>query len=107
MTRRLLVSTKHMTAFTQEYLSLISDYSQVLSARKDSLMSIYHSQVITREYKTTQQELLSSIFNSSIIAREQCIPHVAQTQHTSYLQNSQGMMCYTRLFVNLDVSCTI
>ena len=28
-----------------------------------------------------------SIFNSSIIAREQCIPRVAQAQHASYLQN--------------------
>ena len=32
-----------MTAFTQEYLPLISDYSRVLSTQKDSLMSIYHS----------------------------------------------------------------
>ena len=28
-----------------------------------------------------------SIFNSSIIAREQCIPRVARAQHASYTQN--------------------
>ena len=38
-----IMSTKRMTAFTQEYLSLISDYLRVLSTRKDLLMSIYHS----------------------------------------------------------------
>ena len=42
-THGLLESTKRMTAFTQEYLPLISDYLQVLNAQKDSLTSIYHS----------------------------------------------------------------
>ena len=28
-----------------------------------------------------------SIFNSSIIAREQCISRVAQAQHASHMQN--------------------
>ena len=50
-------------------------------------MSIYHSMVITHQYKTARHELLTSIFNSSIIAREQCIPHVTRAQHVSYLQN--------------------
>ena len=50
-------------------------------------MSIYYSLVITHEYKTAQQELLVSIFNSSIITREQCIPRVTRAEHTSDLQN--------------------
>ena len=60
-----------MTTFTQEYLSLNSDYSQVLSAQKDLLMSIYHSlhyysQVqncmtgVTREYFQLIMLLLAS-----------------------------------------------
>ena len=52
MTCGLLVSTKRMTAFTHEYLPLVSDYSRVLSTRQDSLTSIYHSSLITREYKS-------------------------------------------------------
>ena len=50
-------------------------------------MSIYHLSVITRDYKSARQELLVSIFNSSVIAYEQCVPCVAQAQHISYLQN--------------------
>ena len=37
--------------------------------------------------KKAQQELLASTFNSLVITREQCILHVAQAQHVSYLQN--------------------
>ena len=33
------------------------------------------------------QELLASIYNSSVITHEQCIPRVAQAQYVSYLQN--------------------
>ena len=50
MTHGLLVSTKHMTAFTYEYLPLVSDYSWVLNTRQDSFASICHSSVITHEY---------------------------------------------------------
>ena len=95
MTHGLLVSTKHMTAFTQEYLPLISDYSRVLSVRQDSLMSIYHSSVITRDYKTARQELLVSILNSLIITREQCIPHVTVVQHGK-LSSKFLKACVTR-----------
>ena len=49
-----------MTGFTSQYLPLISDYSNA------------------------QQDLLT---NSSVITDEQCIPHVAQAQYASYLQN--------------------
>ena len=59
-----------MTGFTHTHLPLVSDYSQILSARQDSLASIYHSLVNTREYKSARQELLASIFNSSAIAHE-------------------------------------
>ena len=48
----LLVSPMRMTRFTHEYLPLASDYLQVLSTRQDSLVSIYHSSVITPEYKS-------------------------------------------------------
>ena len=65
-----------MSAFTHKYLPLVSDYSRLLSTQQDSLMSIYHSSVITHKYKTEQIELLASIFNSSIISHEQCIPNV-------------------------------
>ena len=77
-----------MTAFTHEYLPLVSDYSRVLSTQQDSLASIYYSSAITCEYKSAQQELLASIFNSSIITGdygEQRIPRAAQAQHASYL----------------------
>ena len=48
-----------------------------------------------------------SIFNSSVIACEQCIPHVAQAQHTSYLQNFLRHEASHMFFVNLDVSYTV
>ena len=69
-------------------------------------MSIYHSSVITCEHKSAQQELLASIFNSSITACEQCIPRIAQAQHASYLQNFSKHNIYTlhTFFVYLDVS---
>ena len=66
-----------MAEFTRKYLPLVSDYSQILRARKDSQVSIYHLQVITHEYKSKQQELLVSIFYFSVISCEQYIPHVA------------------------------
>ena len=74
----LLVNTKHMTGFTHKYLPLVSDYLQVLSAQQDSLMSIYHSSVITHKYKSAQQELVISIFYSSVIARKQFISCVVR-----------------------------
>ena len=52
----LLMSTKHTTELTREY---------------------YCSSIITYEYKSTPQELHASIYNSSVITCEQCIPHVA------------------------------
>ena len=76
-----------MTGFTHVHLPLISDYSQVLSAWQDSLVSIYHSSFITREYKSALQELLISILNSSACNQSQAVYfHVAQAQHVSYLQ---------------------
>ena len=70
MMHGLFVSTKRMTGFTHVHLPLVSDYSRELSAWQDSLASIYHSSVLTREYKSARQELFASIFNSSAIARE-------------------------------------
>ena len=75
-----------MTGFTHMHLPLVSNYSRVLSAQQDSLASIYHSLVITLEYKNAQQELLVSIFNLSAIACEQCTSHVTRAQRMSYLQ---------------------
>ena len=54
------ITTKCITGFTHEYLPLVSDYSQELSTRQNSLVSIYHLSVITREYKSAHQELLCS-----------------------------------------------
>ena len=89
------ITTKCITGFIHEYLPLISDYSQVLSTRQNSLVSIYHLSVITCEYKSAHQELLcSESFNLSVITREHCISRVALTQHMGYL-------------VNLDMSCTV
>ena len=48
----LLMSTKHMTGFTYQYLPFVNDYSRVLSARQDSLASIYLLSVITHEYRS-------------------------------------------------------
>ena len=81
------MSAKCRTGFTHAYLPLIGDYLRVLSTRQDSLTSICYSLVITCEYKIALQELLTSIFNSSVIARKQCSPCVVQAQHMSYLQN--------------------
>ena len=110
MRHGLLVSTKHMTGFTHEYLLLVSDYLQVLSAWQDLLVGTHHLSVIgciTCEYKSAQQELLASTFNSSVIVHEQCIPHVAWAQHTSYLQNFLRHEAGYMRFVNFDVSCTV
>ena len=63
--------------------------------------------VITRKYKSAQQELLASIFNSSAITREQCTSHVARAKHSSYLQNFSRHKSLLAFFVNLDVSCTV
>ena len=79
--------TKHMTGFTNVLLPLVSDYSRVLSTLQDSLVGIYHSSVITREYKSARQQLFTSIFNLSAIAHEHSIFHVARAQHASYLSN--------------------
>ena len=50
------MSTKCVTGFTHVHLPLVNDYSPVLSTQQDSLVSIYHSSVITREYKSARQE---------------------------------------------------
>ena len=62
--------------------------------------------VITREYKGTRQELLAGMFNSSVIAREQCISRVGRAQHMSYLQIFSRPEVSHTSFVNLEVSCT-
>ena len=62
--------------------------------------------VITREYKGARQELLVGMFNSSVIAREQCISHVGGAKHVSYLQTFSGHEVSYASFVNLEVSCT-
>ena len=80
------MSIKSMTGFTHVHLPLVSDYSQVLSAPQDSLVSVYRSSVITRKYKSAQQELLVSIFSLSAIAHEQYTSHVAWAQQANYLQ---------------------
>ena len=82
-----------MTGFTHVHLPLVSDYTQVLSTRQDSLVSTTRTKeftreysVITREHRSAQQELLVSIFTSSVIACEQCTSRVARAQYASYLQ---------------------
>ena len=62
--------------------------------------------VITREYKGARQELLTGMFNSSVIAREQCISCVGRAQHVSYLQTFSRHEVLHASFVNLKVSCT-
>ena len=47
--------------------------------------------VITREYKSVRQELLTIIFNQSAIAREQCTCHVAQAQNVSNFLEAQSV----------------
>ena len=63
-----------MIGFTHVHLPLVSDYSQVLRAQQDSLMSItcttvftHEYSVLTHEYKSAQQEIFVSIFNSSAL----------------------------------------
>ena len=79
MTHGLFVSIKRMTGFNHTYLLLVSDYSRVLSA---------------------QQDLLASIFNSSVIARKQC-SSCCQAQHASYLQNFSRHEALHALFCKL------
>ena len=81
--------------------------TSILSARQNSLASIYHSLVITCEYKSARQELLVSIFNTSAIACKQCTSRVARAQHASYLQIFSRHGALLVFFVNLDVSCTV
>ena len=82
-----------MTDIAHMHLLLVSDYSRVLCAQQDTLVSITYTtgftheySIITCEYKNTRQELFPSIFNPSAIACEQCASRVAQDQHSSYLQ---------------------
>ena len=63
------MSTKRMTGFTHVHLPLVSDYSGVLRARQDSLMSIQllltstkpHDRSSSRVFSTRQQSLTSSV----------------------------------------------
>ena len=61
------MSTKRITGFTYVHLPLVSDYSLVLNARQDSLASIYHSSVITREYKSARQEFRVGQYYDNIV----------------------------------------
>ena len=90
----LLTCIYHLSVITCKYYAHDRIHSRVLHPWQDSLVSItcmtgFTSEysVITREYKSARQELLKSIFNSSVIAREQCTSHVTWGQHVSYLQN--------------------
>ena len=58
----------------------------------------------TCKYNGAQQELLTSILNSSIITHEYCFSRVTQAQHTSYLQN---FVRHEASHMFFDVSCTI
>ena len=49
----------------------------------------------------------ASTFNSSVTAHEQCIPHVAQTQHASDFQNFSRRDGLHVLSLNMDISCTV
>ena len=100
MTHGLFVSTKRMTGFTHAHLSLVSDYLWVLSSQQDSLMSIYHSSVITRKYKSARQELLVS--HSQAVYFSCCM---SSTQ--SYFQIFSRHEVLLTSFVNLDMSCTV
>ena len=62
--------------------------------------------VITHGYKSARQELLAGMFDSSVIAQEQCISRVGRTQHVSYLQTFSRYEVSHASFVNLEVSCT-
>ena len=86
MIHGLFISTKCMTDFTHVHLPLVSDYSRVLSA---------------------QQQLLVSIFNSSAIACKQCTSPIAWAQHASYLQIFLRHESLLAFFVNLDISCAV
>ena len=96
-----------MTGFIHVHLPLVSDYLQVLSTQQDLLASIYHSSVITRDYKSARQELLACIFKSSEITCVQCTSRVTRAQHASYLQIFWRHEALLAFFVNLDVSCTV
>ena len=75
-----------MTGFTCQYLPLASYYSRV--------------------QKCTTGVTVST-FNLSVIAYDQCIPRVAQAQHTSDFQNFLKHDGLHAFFVNLDMSCSI
>ena len=101
----LLTCIYHLSVITREY---------VLRAWQDSPTSITRTtgftreySVITREYKSARQELLTSIFNLSAIACKQYASHITWAWHTSYLQNFQRHKALLAFFVNLNVSCTV
>ena len=100
-----------MTGFTHVHLPLVSDYSQVLRARQDSLESISCATEFTCKYKSAQHKLLVSIFNSSAIAsnhsRAVCLLASHEPSTRVIFKISRGTKHYSRFFVNLDVSCTI
>ena len=75
-----------MTGFTCQYLPLASYYSRVQKCKIG---------------------VTASSFNSSVIAHEQCIPHVAQTQLASDFQNLLRHDGLHVLFVKLDMRCTV
>ena len=93
-----------MTGFIHMHLPFVSDYSRVLRARQDSLMSIQllltstkvHNRNFLQVFSTHWQFLLSSILLMS---------HKLNTR--VIFKISRGTKQYLCFFVNLDVSYTV
>ena len=89
---------------THVHSPLVSDYSRVLHAQQDSLASIrpllastkLHNRNYSRVFSTRQQSLASSVL---------LVSHEPNTRVVFKI--SRGTTRYSRLFVNLDVSCTV
>ena len=102
---------------TREHSPLNSDHSRVLSTRQDSLTSNKHTTGFTREYlplvsyysrvKCARQKLPVSIFNPSVITREQCSFMSQAYNMRVKCKIPQGTNRYSCFFVNLEMSCTV
>ena len=94
-----------MTGFTHVLWPLVSDYLWVLSAQQDSLVSIYHSSVITCKYKSAQQQLLASIFNRFQAVYFSCRTSPTHKLSSNFLE-AQSVSC---VFCKLgsELNCNI
>ena len=76
-TRQWLLANTKAHNRTQSYFPLVSYYSWVLKYTTVVTHEYLHLLVINRKYLSAQQGLLASIYNSTVITHEQCIPCVA------------------------------